>query len=111
MSRIEIPEGVTPDQIYVPVNRDQVSHLVGKMLTHIESMNLSERAEEAHKSLVRQSLWAWFDEALENSRTSYKGCIAPIVAEQENDPNQPSLLYVWLTDADVRIHGNRAVRC
>lgn len=66
------------EDFYFPINIPQVNTLLGKLLTHIEAMNLPSSAEKANKDLVRQSLWSWFGEVQENSMTSYRNCIAPI---------------------------------
>lgn len=97
---IHVPGGIggTYEDHFFPVQAAQVRNLVGKILTHIEAMNLPARVEKANKDLVRQSIWDWWSDAMENSMTSYGGCIGPIEHIQEaltsNDkPNR----YVWHT--------------
>lgn len=80
---------------YFPVNVSLFKNLEGKMLTHVEAMNLPEGAEKANKDLVRQTLWGWFSSVQENSLTSYKGCIGPI-RETLGVPAEDK--YVWITD-------------
>jgi hypothetical protein len=83
----EIRTSVNPerlDKYYFPINLNQVKDLLGKMLTHVEAMNLREGVEKANKDLVRQHIWKWFAEVQENSLTSYKGCIAPIFSFSDN---------------------------
>lgn len=85
------------DRYYFPVNTRQFEGLVGKMLTQIEAMNLRESVEKANKDMVRQILWGWWNDAQENSLTSYQLCIGPILAPNDtgavsNDP------HLWLTD-------------
>lgn len=63
---------------YFPINLYQVEDLLGKVLTHIEAMNLPSSVEKANKDLLRQSIWRWYDSVQENSLTSSKGCIGAI---------------------------------
>lgn len=78
---------------YFPVTLHQVENLLGKMLTHIEAMNLPDKSEKANKDLVRQSIWKWWEDAQENSMTSWKGCIGPIKVDESTADG-----YVWFTD-------------
>lgn len=87
-----------PDDFYFPVNISQLRELVGKMLTHVEAMGLPERAEKANKDLVRQSLYKWWEEAQEDSLTSYRGCIGPV--ELLRHTNGTERKYVWHADGD-----------
>lgn len=88
------------DQYYFPVSTRQFESLVGKMLTHIEAMNLSERSEKANKDIVRQNMWTWWERAQENSLTSAGLCIGPIYA-----PNSTGVVtsepHQWLTEDGV----------
>lgn len=59
-----------------PVGTSQVEDLLGKVLTHLELMNL--RNEKAAKDVFRQLVWRWYDGVQENSLHSYQNCIAPI---------------------------------
>ena len=60
----------------------QFSHLEGRILTILETLNLSNKQEEATKSLMRQAIWQTPDEnfticdedlevALESSRKKF----------------------------------------
>lgn len=82
--------------IHFPINHHQVRDLLGKLLTQLDSMNLPERAHAANKAVIIQHIWRWFDTVVENSNTSYKGCIGPIDAKKRaeelgfgNDPAHP----------------------
>ncbi|WP_236739467.1 hypothetical protein, partial [Mycobacteroides abscessus] len=83
---------------YFPVQAAQVRNLLGKILTHIEAMNLPPRVEKANKDLVRQSIWDWWSDAMENSTTSAGGCIGPIenIREARTSDDKPNR-YVWHT--------------
>ena len=91
--------GIDPEQMdryYFPVNTRQFEALVGKMLTQVEAMNLRESVEKANKDIIRQILWKWWNDAQENSMTSWKLCIGPIIA-----PNDTGVVsdkpYIWHT--------------
>ncbi len=88
------------DQYYFPVSTRQFEHLVGKVLTQIESMNLRETAEKASKDIARQTLWTWWSDAQDNSLTSSGLCIGPIFAPNANGQvsEQP---HQWLTESGV----------
>jgi hypothetical protein len=88
------------DKYYFPVSLEQVEVLLGKMLTHVEAMGLNSSAEKANKDLVRQSIWKWWDDAQENSLSSWKGCIGPILAESHTSPVASNHMgdYIWLTE-------------
>lgn len=75
-----MPENYIYDErrFYFPVNSNLVKSLIGKILTQIESMNLSERGEEATKDIFKQMVWRWWSDVQENSITSTNGCIGPI---------------------------------
>lgn len=83
-------------EYYFPTNLQQVENLLGKMLTHIEAMNLPQTVEKANKDLVRQTLWKWWSDVQENSMTSYKGCVGPLGILETNDSD--STQYIWYTD-------------
>lgn len=81
------------DDYHFPVNLHLAQNLLGKMLTHIEAMNLPASAEKANKDLVKQTFWKWWGDVQENSISSYKGCIGPI--QKVHDPD--GHVYVWRT--------------
>lgn len=66
--------------VHFPVSQSQFSGLVGKVMQHIEAMNLPPRAEAAAKSLTKSSMWAWWADAQHNSVSSHNGIIGPIDA-------------------------------
>lgn len=86
------------ESYYFPVNLSLVKQIVGKMLTHIEAMNLSERAEKANKDLVNQTIWKWWSDVQENSMTSWKGCIGPLRVDSKIPAGHTGDSYVWYTD-------------
>lgn len=84
------------DNYLYPISHNQMSQLVGKALTHIEAMNLPQRAEKANKELLRKTLWDWWNDAVTNSITSTGRCIGPI---RTNDPHHRSgAKFEWLTN-------------
>lgn len=80
-----LPESFYEDErrFYFPVNSGLISSLVGKVLTQIESMNLSEKTENANKDIFKQIIWTWFGDVQENSVTSKDACIGPIESYDE----------------------------
>ena len=82
------------DDYHFPVNLHLAQNLLGKMLTHVEAMNLSQTAEKANKDLVKQTFWKWWGDVQENSVTSYKGCIAPIQVVRASNGTERE--YHWL---------------
>lgn len=76
---------ITGDEVYYPINHNQLRDLLGKMLTLLDAMNLPERVHTAQKALIVQSAWLWWDGVYSNATTSYAGCIAPIVTEKHKD--------------------------
>lgn len=91
--------GIDPEKIrryYFPANVDQFETLVGRMLTQVEAMNLREPVEKANKDIMRQTLWKWWSDVQENSMTSHKLCIGPIIA-----PNDTGVVsdkpHIWYT--------------
>jgi len=97
---IHVPGGIGGryEDYYFPVQAAQVRNLLGKILTHIEAMNLPPRVEKANKDLVRQSIWDWWSEAMNNSTTSWGGCIGPIenIREAHTSDGKPDQ-YIWHT--------------
>lgn len=74
-----VPSNKDASDYYFPVNLDQVRTLEEALFTRLEMLNLSKKAEDAAKLVFQESLWQWFADAQENSTTSYRGCIAPVV--------------------------------
>jgi hypothetical protein len=48
-------------------------------------LNLSKKAEDAAKVVFQEQIWQWFADVQENSSTSHRGCIAPIVMFGSDD--------------------------
>lgn len=67
------------DDVFYPVNHQQLRDLIGKLLTQLDAMALPDRAHKAAKTLLVQEAWRWWDGVADNSTTSYDGCIAPVV--------------------------------
>lgn len=99
-----IPQHTTLEQCYFPINSNQVRHLEDHIAIRIEMLNLTKKAEEAAKYIFQEMLWQWFYEAQENSVTSYKGCIAPIVMNNINglvdEETEPSNRWGWDNQED-----------
>lgn len=64
--------------LYFPINHLQLRNLLGQVLTQVEAMVLPPQSEKATKAIFTQMLWRWFDDVMDNSVTSSRGCIAPI---------------------------------
>lgn len=84
VSRLEgdtLPEGWynRSGEFWFPINQWSFDDLIGKVLTHIDAMNLPEQVCKANKDIVKQTLYNWYSGVQENSMTSYEGCIAPII--------------------------------
>ncbi len=74
-----------PDDFYFPINMPQFNELYGKMMTHLEAIGLDKKTEEAHKIILKQTLWKWYDGVQENSITSWKAIIGPIDIKQRQE--------------------------
>lgn len=66
---------------YYPVNHGAVQNLVGRVLTTLDAMGLSDRTHKAARTLFMEKIWRWWNEQYDNSVTSADGCIAPIVVD------------------------------
>jgi hypothetical protein len=74
-----LPPGIQDyEDLYFPIDHNQIRSLLGQVLTQVEAMNLQPQNEKAVKAIFTQMLWRWFDEVMENSITSAHGCIAPL---------------------------------
>jgi hypothetical protein len=76
---------ITGDEVYYPINHEQLRELLGDYLTILDTMNLPDRVHKAVKANMTQTAWRWWDGVYENTTTSYKGCIAPIVCDKHLD--------------------------
>lgn len=85
---------ITGDNVYYPVNHQQLRDLLGKLLTQLDAMALPDRAHRAAKTLLVQEAWRWWDGVAENATTSYLGCIAPIVLPEQVG-GAPSNRWGW----------------
>lgn len=70
---------IVGDDVYFPVNHQQLRDLLGKLLTHLDAMALPDRTHKAARTLMVAQVWSWWDSVADNATTSYKGCIAPVV--------------------------------
>lgn len=70
---------ITGESVWLPVNHRQLRDLLGRVLTHLDAMGLPERAHKAARTLLTQETWRWWDEVYRNARTSYEGCLAPVI--------------------------------
>lgn len=80
-----VPGHANASNYYFPINLDQVRDLEGSLFTRLEMLNLSKKAEDAAKVVFQEQVWQWFADVQENSTTSYKGCIAPVICEEHKD--------------------------
>lgn len=89
-----VPGHANAGNYYFPINLNQVKDLEESLFTRLEMLNLSKKAEDAAKQVFQESLYQWFADVQENSTTSYKGCIAPIVMQDlehsDDDKTYPS---------------------
>lgn len=91
---------IMPDDKFVPINGGyQLNDLVGKTLTLLDAIGMSPDQAKAVKSLARQQIHAWYADAMRNAETSYRGCVAPIVALR-HVTNGTERKYVWLAEGD-----------
>lgn len=95
---------LAPEDSFFPINSDQVNRLLGKLLTHIDALGLPPGQAKANKDLIRQSLQQWFNEAKDNSRTSHRGCIAPIQLLRHRNGTERK--YVWRAVGDHAVSVN-----
>ena len=88
---IRVAGAIAPDtpleNVYFPINMSQVRDLEEAIHTRIEMLNLSKKAEDAAKVVMNEYLWQWFYEVQDNSVTSAKGCIAPIIMGEKYAAN------------------------
>ena len=82
-----VPSSTPLENVYFPINISQVRDLEEGIHTRIEMLNLSKKAEDAAKVVMNEYLWQWFYEAQDNSVTSARGCIAPVVLGENFAPN------------------------
>jgi len=80
-----VPTNANFENYYFPINVNQVKELEESVHTRLEMLNLSKKSEDAAKVVFNELLWGWFYEAQENSTTSYKGCIAPVICDDHKD--------------------------
>lgn len=94
-----VPANKDASRYYFPINLNQVRDLETSLFTRLEMLNLSKKAEDAAKVVFQEQIWQWFNDAQENSTTSYQGCIAPIVTkgdpDTDHDKSYPSNRWGW----------------
>jgi hypothetical protein len=97
-----VPAHANASDYHFPINLDQVRDLGESLFTRLEMLNLSKKAEDAAKVVFQEQLWQWFSDVQENSTTSYKGCIAPVVtkktADMPDDREYPSNRWGWKSE-------------
>lgn len=88
------------DGVYYPVEHGQVRDLLGRVLTHLDAMALTDRAHRASRTLLTQEVWRWWGGVYDNTTTSYLGCIAPIIAHGNPGSDEPpSNRWGWESEA------------
>ncbi len=55
---------------YYNISPNQVSNLVGQVLTQLEAMGLPESQLKANKAIFNRMVYGWFEEVKDNCRTS-----------------------------------------
>jgi|ERR1044072_2711805 hypothetical protein len=81
-----VPSHANASDYYFPINLDQVRELEESLFTRLEMLNLSKKAEDAAKVVFQEQIWQWFSDVQENSTTSQRGCIAPVVLFGSGEP-------------------------
>jgi hypothetical protein len=76
---------------WFPINHSQVRDILGQILTQIEAMNLNEKSERASKAIFTQMVWRWFDEAMDNSATSYEPAGLRPIKSKDGDNSTSAL--------------------
>lgn len=96
-----VPANANASNYYFPINIDQVRDLEESIFTRLEMLNLIKKAEDAAKIVFQELIWQWFNDAQENSTTSYQGCIAPVICDNHKDSEfYPSNRWGYKTEAD-----------
>lgn len=96
-----VPAHADAQDYYFPINLNQVRELEESLFTRLEMLNLSKKAEDAAKVVFQEQIWQWFSDAQENSTTSYKGCIAPVICEKHIDSQfYPSNRWGYMSEKD-----------
>lgn len=78
MHRLPAGFDVNYEDYWYPIQKFQVSNLLGQVLTQLDAMNLSPDATKANRNIFIQMMWRWFDEVMDNSVTSADDRITPI---------------------------------
>lgn len=101
-----VPAHANPSDYHFPINLDQVRDLEKSLFTRLEMLNLSKKAEDASKVVFQEQIWQWFNDVQENSTTSYKGCIAPVITkktdEMTDDREYPSNRWGWKSEEEYQ---------
>lgn len=96
-----VPANTNANNYYFPINLDQVRDLEEALYDRIEMLSLSKKAEDAAKVVFQEKLWQWFADAQDNSTTSYRGCIAPVIVDNHKDSEfYPSNRWGYNTEQD-----------
>lgn len=82
-----VPAHADASNYYFPINLNQVRDLEESLFTRLEMLNLSKKAEDAAKVVFQEQIWQWFSDVQDNSTTSQRGCIAPIVMFGDGKPS------------------------
>lgn len=91
---------VMPDDVFIPINGGyQLNDLIGKLLTLLDVVGMPPAQGKAVKDLARQQVRDWYADAKFGAETSYRGCMAPIVALR-HVTNGTERKYVWLAEGD-----------
>lgn len=80
--RQQVDYNVDTQDIWFPMTYTQMQNLEGVVLTHIEILGLPEKQEKPFKDIVRQKLWDWYRDVVDNSYTAYSEKLHPIVVDR-----------------------------
>lgn len=89
------------DRVYFPINHKLVRDLLGRLLTQLDVMNLSDRAHSAAKSLTVREVWRWWSYVCDNAVTAGMGCLAPVVVDEDAAEDEPlSNRWGWKSEQE-----------
>ncbi len=92
------PYDIAADDVWLPANHRQLRDLLGKLLTQLDAMALSDRAHHAAKALITREVWNWWNGVYENATTSHLGDLAPIVTDGPRVADGPSNRWGWQSE-------------
>lgn len=90
--RKQVEYDADTQDIWFPMTYTQFQRLEGVVMTHIEILGLPDKQEKPFKDIVRQKLWDWYKDVVDNSYTAFDAKLNPIVVNRlatiEEPPKQ-----------------------